>query len=145
VYVGCFLVLVAFGFGALAWKILHEKTLGWLIIRNLQAVLGLFFVMQFLNVAGWIAQANVDQWRNDPSRTLDVAYLERLGAPAWPALARALELRPDSNTQVEARAVLMRHAARESGRLQKQDWRSVQLRRDLLARRLIHQMPGFVP
>ncbi|HET6409046.1 MAG TPA: DUF4173 domain-containing protein, partial [Chthoniobacteraceae bacterium] len=145
VYVGCFLVLVAFGFGALTWKILREKSLGWLIIRNLQAVFGLFFCLQFLNVAGWIAEANVEQWRNNPARTLDIAYLEGLGAPAWPALARAMEIRPESGTQLEVRALLMRRAAKEAERLHDQDWRSLQLRRDLLAWRLIHRMPRLVP
>jgi len=86
-----FLLLVAAGYGLLTIKVLREKSLPWLIGGCILATFTTFYLVQFLNLAGWSANYNVTQWEKDKSRSLDVAYLRGLGPSAWPALRRAAD------------------------------------------------------
>ena len=63
IYVGCFLLLVTTGFGLLAWHVARDGSLRTLIFRNVLAIFALFFVLQFPDVAGYVARSNVNQWR----------------------------------------------------------------------------------
>jgi hypothetical protein len=92
-----FLVLVATGYVLLTIKIIQDRSLSWLIGACLIAAFATFYVTQFLDLSGWTADYNVARWQQDPSRKLDVGYLEVLGAPAWPALRRAHDAAPLDN------------------------------------------------
>ena len=128
VYVLCFVLLVATGFVLLAVHIARNRSLNWLIHSNFLATFALFFVLQFLNVAGWVAHYNVTRWEHDPKQVLDVAYLVSLESPAWPALQRVADSTrfeaPEAKRWLrEAKANELR-SAKESPR----NWRSWQAR-----------------
>jgi hypothetical protein len=89
VYVGFFLLLVCVGFILLTVKILRDKSFHWLVFSNVLATFALFYIVQFLNVDGWVANYNVERWLKNPGKELDITYLSHLGPPAWPALAKA--------------------------------------------------------
>jgi hypothetical protein len=127
VYVGCFLLLVATGFALLAWRIVRDRTLGWLVFANLLATFALFFVVQFLDVRRWVAEYNVARWREDRSRTLDVEYLASLGPSAYRQLIAVAETpgRRDAHFAFQ-KAQELRDAAREE--LANLNWRSWQSR-----------------
>ncbi len=133
VYVGFFLVLVSTGFGLLAWRILRGKGLNWLLFSNACAAFGLFFVVQYLDVAGWVANYNVALWQKDTQRTLDVEYLKNLGPSAYPALAvvAGAVSRPEARA---ARERLLDLKALELGRAREWNWRSYQARHECYAR-----------
>lgn len=137
VYVGCFLLLVTAGFGLLAWHIARGGNASTLIWRNVIATFVLFFLLQFPDVAGWVARSNVAQWQRKPSRTLDLAYLESLGPGAWPALS-ALAASPDNgeSTILRAREIVRRLAAVEANESGRQTWQSYQARRNENGKRL---------
>lgn len=84
VYVGCFLLLVAAGFLLLSWFVQRRRSFNWLIGRNVIAVWVLFFVLQFVDVAGFVARYNVARWKKN--QPLDVEHLANLGPTAWPQL-----------------------------------------------------------
>jgi hypothetical protein len=84
-----FLLLVVVGFLLLTVKILREKSLSWLVGSCALAIFLTFYITQFLNLAGWSAEYNVERWEKDQTRNLDGAYLGQLGPAAWPALHRA--------------------------------------------------------
>ncbi len=137
VYVGCFLLLVTAGFGLLAWHIARGGNVSTLIWRNVIATFVLFFLIQFANVGGWVARSNVNQWRMKPGRTLDLAYLESLGADAWPALSE-LAASPESGgpTVQKAREIVRRLAAVEANDRPRRSWQSYQARREENGKRL---------
>ena len=138
IYVGCFLLLVTVGFGLLALHVWRSGNLGTLIWRNALATFVLFFVVQFPDVAGWVARCNVEQWRREPARTLDLAYLEALGPGAWPSLCAVASSRNvNAATVVRAREIVERIASAQIERREQSDWRSYQARRENRARRLI--------
>ena len=130
IYVGCFLLLVTAGFGLLAWHVVRDGTLGTLVFRNVLATFALFFVLQFPDVAGYVARFNVNQWRHDSHRMLDTDCLESLGPGGWTALcavaSQADALRPGV---ADAKARVHRLAASEAERSNQSDWRSYQVRR----------------
>ncbi|MEA3213008.1 MAG: hypothetical protein QOE70_6065 [Chthoniobacter sp.] len=136
VYVGCFLLLVATGFGLLAWRILRGKGLGWLLFANALATFALFFMIQFPDVARWVADYNVARWQQDPRRTLDVDYLESLGPSAYPALIAVAETpnRPEAH---EAFQKAQQRKEIERVYLDNLNWRSWQQREVRNARWLL--------
>jgi hypothetical protein len=82
-----FLALVAVGFLLLAIQLWAQRTLGWLLHANMLATFFLFYIVQFLDTAGFVAQYNVNLWQNArDTRILDLTYLESLGPPAFDAL-----------------------------------------------------------
>lgn len=132
VYVGCFLLLVTAGFGLLTVHVLRHKGLGWLLLTNLLATFVLFFILQFLDVAKWVAQSNVARWEADRTRTLDVEYLASLGASAIPSLIRVAEM-PDRAEAHAAFMIIQQRKPRAQAYLAQLNWRSWQQRdvRDL--------------
>jgi len=94
-----FLVLVAAGFGLLTVKIIHDRSLSWLIGGCMLAVFTTFYVTQFLDLKGWSANYNVAQWVKDPNHKLDRYYLGHLGPAAWPAIHRAYIGNPTFNPE----------------------------------------------
>jgi hypothetical protein len=85
-----------------------------------------------------VADDNVLRWQNDPKRTLDVAYLQSLGASAWPALITVAETsgRPEAHTAFRAVEEL-RNAQLRS--LEDGNWRSWQWRTQANGRKLLNQ------
>jgi hypothetical protein len=138
VYVFCFLLLVAAGFALLIFHIIRNRNLNWLILSNGLAAIALFFILQFLNIAGWVARYNVTQWELDSRRPLDIKYLETLGPAAWPALAQAAD-----SKRIGARAArncLERARINEHETRDSRNWRSWQARQAFTAARvLVHR------
>ncbi len=146
VYVGCFLLLVVTGFILLGLHVAGPGNLNALFLRNAQATFALFFILQFANVAGWVAHYNVARWKHKPQRTLDVAYLASLGPGACPSLVEVASSANDpSGAAVQARIALRQIADGEATRLETTDWRSWQVRRDLQSRGLIAASDQFPP
>lgn len=139
VYVGCFLALVAVGFVLLALHVARSGSLNTLIWRNVIATFGLFFLVQFPDVAGVVARFNVEQWRNEPGRTLDLAYLETLGSGAWPSICTVATLEEQPFTAARARETVEKLATREIERRVQTNWRSYQIRHERNSRRLIEE------
>ncbi|EDY20816.1 hypothetical protein CfE428DRAFT_2013 [Chthoniobacter flavus Ellin428] len=130
VYVGCFLLLVTAGFVLLALHVVREGSLNRLIWHNALAVFVLFYILQFPDVGGLVAQFNVDQWRKDRSRTLDFEYLENLGPSGWPALCSVATTEDRRRGDVIAvRQIVLKIARAEHERLAHADWRSFEIRR----------------
>ena len=138
VYALSFVLLVAAGFVLLVFHIAWNRTLNWLILSNGVATITLFFVMQFLDVAGWVANYNVTRWELG-SKKLDIEYLESLGAPAWPALARVAD-----SERIEAREIkdwLEKTTIQERSACDSRNWRSWQARRAFNAARVLRRRP----
>lgn len=140
VHAGCFLLLVAAGFGLLAVYIWQRRTLRWLVLANAVATFTLFFVLQFLDVARWVGEYNVGRWERDRNRTLDVVYLGHLGPSAYPSLIKVAQTadRPEAH---EAFLLVSELKNKEQQRWADLDWRSWQLRPIRNSRLLIeHQV-----
>ena len=135
VYVGCFLLLVTVGFGLLTVHVIRHKGLGWLLFTNLVATFALFFVLQFLDVAKWVAESNVARWEANRSRTLDVDYLASLGTSAIPSLIRVAEM-PDRAEAHQAFLIIQKRMRRAQTYLAELNWRSWQ-QRDVRNMRLL--------
>jgi hypothetical protein len=133
VYALAFVLLVAAGFVLLVFHIARNRSLNGLILSNGLATLTLFFGMQFLNVAGWVADYNVARWELDARKPLDIEYLESLGSPAWPALARVADSGRAGTKDVKS--WLERAKIEERRTLHCQNWRSWQARRAFNAAR----------
>ena len=136
IYVGFFLALVTAGFIILSFHVLRPGNLNRLLFSNALATFALFFAIQFCDVAKWVADYNVHRWQNDPRRTLDVAYLQSLGASAWPALLTVAETTGRRETLWASHAV---RQVRESQRqtVENRNWRSWQWRTELNERKLL--------
>lgn len=134
-------LVVAAGFVLLAGYVLGQRSFGWLFRRNLAAVFVLFFTLQGVDVAGWVAWRNVEQALAVPPRRLDVDYLEALGPTAWPQLWRAAAASEDAPVRQQAAEVLRweRTAARQWLRDVEGDWRLWQARKHDRARWLAAQ------
>jgi hypothetical protein len=89
-----FLVLVSAGFALLTVKILHERSIAWLMGRCLIAVFVTFYITQFLDLAGYAENFNVARMAREPSRGIDTWKLYEAGPDGWPAARRAHELNP---------------------------------------------------
>lgn len=131
VYVVCFLALVAVGFGFLAWFVQKRRSFNWLLGHCAVAAFVLFFVLQFLDVAGWVARYNVDRWEERGRGPIDLKHLADLGPTAWPELIRVAETTSVANTESNAREWL-----RNQLRPLPADWREYQWR-DVRGQRLI--------
>ncbi|HEY3897795.1 MAG TPA: DUF4173 domain-containing protein [Chthoniobacter sp.] len=144
VYVGCFLLLVTAGFGLLAWHVMRDGSLSALIFQNVLATFALFFVLQFLDVAGHVARFNVDRWRQDRRRELDIVYLESLGPGGWPALCEVASPNEVSLLAANAREQVVRLARSEAERRNQSDWRSFQVRRQAADKALFRVSDEFI-
>lgn len=133
VYVACFLLLVTAGFIFLCAHVRRGRAASRLIWRNAVAVFALFFVLQFLDVTGWVCRCNVAR---EPAHGLNIAYQMTLGADAWPVLLRAAETLPAGKVRDDLRLGLRELARIERPRLAQVNWREQQFRRDRYAREL---------
>jgi hypothetical protein len=134
VYVALFLLLVACGFVILAIHVHRQRSLNWLIFSNLLATFTLFYLVQFADVAGFVARSNVARWKNHHS-ILDVDYLARLGPSASPALLEAAQF--DQTEGSAWHAQLAKTQSSEAQYLASLNWRSWQARHVYYARELL--------
>jgi len=128
VHVCTFLVLVVAGYALLVWRIVRGKSLNWLIFSNAAAVLGLFYIVQFVDVSGIVARYNTSCWLERRGRSLDMNYLCRLGPSSLPQLVR-IE-REAKGTQQARRASQELLKARHSWEGGSRDWRHWQWREE---------------
>lgn len=128
VNVALFLVLVACGFAILAVYMHKRQSFTWLITRGVAATLILFYIVQFLDTAQWVAAYNVAAWRENPRPhrylVFDVDYLRALGPTAWPYLKEVAE--SDFKPDAERAAKVLRSALWYDHTLD--NWRSWQWR-----------------
>jgi hypothetical protein len=89
-----FLMLVAAGFALLTAKILHERSIAWLIGRCAAAIFVTFYITQFLDLGGYAENYNVARMAREPGYQIDTWKLYEAGPVAWPAARRAHELNP---------------------------------------------------
>ena len=137
VYVACFLLLVTLGFGFLCAHVRRGREAGRLIWRNTVTTFALFFVLQFLDVIGWVCRFNVERGTANPEgMNFNVPYQLTLGPNAWPVLLRAAETLPAGTLRDDVRLGL-REVAREEKQVSEINWRESQVRRDRNAAALL--------
>ena len=126
VHVCTFLAIVATGYGLLAWRIVREKSLNWMVLSNAAAVLAILYVVQFVDVNGLVARYNTRCWLENRTKSLDMNYLFRLGPSALPELVR-IERQATGTPEAKAASLELdrRRKQWEGG---KTDWRSWQWR-----------------
>ncbi|MEK0450055.1 MAG: hypothetical protein RL088_2323 [Verrucomicrobiota bacterium] len=124
VYVGFFLALVAAGFLLLLWFVAKRRSFNWLLGTNAVATFLLFYVVQFPDVARFVADYNIAQAERE-KRHLDVSYIATLGPGAWPSLVKFA-----SNPQNPARDEIRGHLELVAEAGESTDWRATQLRRN---------------
>ena len=130
VYVACFLLLVTLGFGFLCVHVRRGRDASRLVWRNAVTTFALFFILQFLDVIGWVCRFNVERGSapND-ARGVNVAYQLTLGPDAWPVLLQAAKYLPPGELRDDLHLGLREVATREKG-LAEINWREAQFRRD---------------
>ena len=130
IYVAIFLLLVAIGFILIAAMIVRNYSVRWLLGANTLSVLVCFYLLQFLPVNYWVAHYNVNCWmeKRDQGKEIDLAYLEKLGGWAIPAL-RKIASDNDSRfiAKKEAASVYLRQYKDHTDN----NWRETQLINDL--------------
>lgn len=124
IYAGCFLALVAVGFLLLLWFVGKRKSFNWLLGYNALATFALFFLLQFANVAAFVAEYNFGRWEQD-KKHIDISYMTSLGPGAWPTVIQVAESASPSVAR-DARGHLEVIAAIEHDT----DWRATQFRRN---------------
>ena len=133
VYVACFLLLVTLGFGFLCAHVWRGREAGRLIWRNAVATFTLFFVLQFLNVVGWVVARNFARWEGGLERFgLNLAYNLTLGPDAWPVMVDVAKRLPEGRRRSDLIFGLRAVAYREGP--SRVNWRESQFRRDCNAR-----------
>jgi hypothetical protein len=137
VYVACFLLLVSLGFGLLCHHVARGRMASRLIWHNVLATFALFFVLQFLNVTGWIARQNFSRPERQENSWINVPYNANLGPGSWPALIEIAGSLPAGQIRDDLILDLRERARTERDRLAKRDWREGQRRHDSNAAALI--------
>lgn len=91
------MVLVGVGFAWLIWRIVAGRDNRWLLQRVTLTAAAVLYAVCFINLDGAIARYNVAHCAElgGEGQTLDLAYLERLGPAALPALRDYLEATKD--------------------------------------------------
>src|SRR4030095_7770725 len=136
VYVACFLLLVTTGFAFLCLHVWCGRAASRLIWRNAAATFVLFFVLQFLNVAGWICRWNLERWQRSGSvSVLCLAYDLTLGPSTWPVWVETVKNLPPGKPREEL-MVALREVANDENADRVATWREQQFRRDRGARAL---------
>jgi hypothetical protein len=126
VHVCTFLVIVATGYGLMAWRIVRQKSLNWMMFSNAAAVLAVFYVVQFVDVNGFVARYNTRCWLENRKKVLDMEYLCRLGPSALPEM---VQIEHEAKGTLEGkRAALELNQARAKWEGGDTDWRSWQWR-----------------
>lgn len=135
VHVVMFLILVSIGFILLTIRIIQQRSSMWLVGANLLAVFGLFYVAQYLDVRGLVANHNVEVVIEGqrPAADLDIEYLIQLAPESWPALRKMTEHPQVFGDRAQVAAgILDRLADQELMLAANEDWRSWSLRRSRL-------------
>jgi hypothetical protein len=128
VHVGTFLAIVATGYLLMAWRIVRQKSLNWMVFSNAAAILAIFYVVQFIDVNGFVARYNTQSWLENRKKSLDMNYLGRLGSSALPEWVR-IEHQAKGTPEAKA-AVLELNRARTKWESRESDWRSWQWREE---------------
>jgi hypothetical protein len=82
--VAFFLALVLVGFALLVIYILRQKTLRWLVVSNLFAVLTLFFGLQFANIDAWCADSAIRSRKANPNMPpINASFISKIGNEGW--------------------------------------------------------------
>ncbi len=130
VYVACFLLLVTLGFAYLCAHVRRGRGASRLIWRNAVTTFALFFVMQYLDVIGWVCRYNVERGpASGQGYHFNVAYQLTLGPNAWPVLLQAERILPDGGLREDLRLGL-REVAGMAKDLAGINWRGAQTRPD---------------
>ena len=130
VYVACFLLLVTLGFAFLCAQVRRGREAGRLVWRNAVTTFALFFVLQFLDVIGWVCRFNVTRGTANPdAMNFNISYQLTLGPNAWPVLLQARKTLPAGELRDDLRLGL-REVARRTKDFAGINWRETQFRRD---------------
>ncbi len=124
-----FLLLVATGYLLLAVKIFRDRSLSWLVGGCVLAVFVTFYVVQFLDLAGWSANYNVARWEKDRNWNPMFSEIRALGPAAWPALRHAHEIDPSvAVLNTDPQAGFVNAATVDRAQFDSQHWRGFSLR-----------------
>jgi hypothetical protein len=101
------MVLVAFGLVSICWRMLRDRSAGWLINVNMAAAALVLTVASFVDLGQVSASWNVRHAREvgGPGVELDLCYLDRLGGSALVpliALEQRADLQPSFRQKVQA-------------------------------------------
>jgi hypothetical protein len=124
--------MVGLGFAWIVWKIVWAKSSVWLWRANVATVIGVLYVMAFVNVNGAIADFNARHCREVSGEgvPLDVEYMRDLGVEALPALETVRgRVEEKARPTVDAAIVDLRGALHA----EIADWRGWTLRRARIA------------
>ena len=135
--------MVALGFAWIVWKIVWAKSNVWLWRVNVATVIGVLYVIAFVNVNGVIADFNARHCREVSGEgvPLDLAYMQDLGVEALPAL-EAVRGRVEEKARPGVDAAI--GDLRGELRTEIADWRGWTLRRARIATaegKLQHERP----
>jgi hypothetical protein len=138
------MVLVAFGLVSICWRMLRDRSAGWLINANMAAAALVLTVASFVDLGQVSASWNVRHAREagGPGVELDLCYLDRLGASALLPLI-ALEQRADLQTSFREKVQAVRERRlRELERNMQDGWWTLRGQRRLEeARRMLGTVP----
>lgn len=126
------MALIGIGLALVGWRIVRRLGNRWLVEANAWVVAAVLVIAALGDSDGLIVRYNVDRAltrRNEPA--LDIDYCASLGIAALPALAEYDDSRAGSRASAEAVARLRSELRRDLA-----DWRGVNARRWLVARRL---------
>ncbi len=131
VYVASFLLLVTLGFVFLCAHVRRGLGATRLIWRNAVATFALFFVLQYLDVIGWVCRFNVERGpKRGEGPAFNIAYQLNLGPNAWPVLLHAAETLPPGEVRENLRLGLREMARIQHAQPWAADWRERQFRPD---------------
>ncbi len=144
VYVACFLLLVAVGFALLCGHVLRGRMAGRLIWSNVVATFVLFFVLQFLNVPGWVVRQNFSRGdHGSQGVAVNVPYNMSLGSGSWPSLIEIAGRLRAGTARDELILDLRERAHAQRPRMASLNWREIQWRHDRNAAALIRWASAF--
>jgi hypothetical protein len=110
------MLLVGVGFLLILARIRGSRPIEFLFRTNAVSALVLLSVVALWNTDGFIADWNVDRYESGQQEVVDVGYLGRLEAGAFPALVRLGQIaqkRDDRQTHDRVTATLRRRAIEE--------------------------------
>jgi hypothetical protein len=125
VYVLCFLGLVLVGYSFLAIHVHRGGGLARLLWRNTLVAFALFYVMQFLDVGGYVSRWCARKTIAEATWGFDVTYWSTQGSTAWPALL-AVANGPEGHPQRENARTLIEQLRKDEASTQPPDWRAWQ-------------------
>jgi hypothetical protein len=123
------MLLVAIGLAWLVWRVLADRDHAWLLRRVTVSTAAVLYALCFVNVDGRIATFNVAHCAQlgGGGSSIDVAYLQRLGPAALPAVERLRSQLGPGATRDAAEEV--RRDLERDLNYQLRDWRGWTVRR----------------